>query len=92
MVGKAFAWKACNRLSIKTLTADMERLFQRGMSTVKNGDLYALVRANLRFVLIYEGGWSDCSFYSSFYSWTLFSKLSSEAMIFAVMNAIFAIA
>ena len=66
MVGKAFAWKGCNRLSIKTLTADMERLFQRGMSTVKKGDLYALVRANLRFVLIYEGGWRDRSFYSSF--------------------------
>ena len=44
MVGKAFAWKA---VTDSALTAELGRSFQRGITSGKKENLYALVRAKM---------------------------------------------
>ena len=44
MVGKAFAWKA---VTASALTAELGKPFQRGMTSGKKENLYALVRGKI---------------------------------------------
>ena len=51
MVGKAFTWKA---VTDSALTAELGRLFQRGITSGKKESLYALVPAKI--YLTYKDG------------------------------------
>ena len=44
VIGKAFAWKV---VTDSALTAELGRLFQRGITSGKKENLYALVRAKI---------------------------------------------
>ena len=52
MIGKAYVWKV---VTDSVLTAELGRSFQRGITSGKKENLYALMGAK---ICLY--GWSDC--------------------------------